>query len=178
MRALAVGASGANPVMVELTTTQAIPVATFAGTQPLTAAASSASGILVADVGGQLWQAPAGSLNFARYSLATGPLRGVSATPIGAVGDSGDTLVLSGGATPSAITTGSANLRAVWGSGPSAALVAVGDGGAIARWDGVSWTPQVSNVKANLTGVFGIADQDVYACADDGSILHYAVPGP
>lgn len=63
------------------------------------------------------------------------------------------------------------NLNAVWGSS-STSIVAVGDGGTILRWDGMSWRRIASGVTANLRGVSGPPlSVLVFAVGDGGTIL-------
>lgn len=64
-----------------------------------------------------------------------------------------------------------ATLNAVWGSGD--VLLAVGNGGAIFRRQGKSWTPMLSPTDRDLLAVFGEALDDVYAVGTAGTLIHW-----
>jgi hypothetical protein len=49
---------------------------------------------------------------------------------------------------------------------------AVGDGGAIARWNGTEWKLEPSVTDRNLRAVWGSSPTDVWA-AGDGVVVHY-----
>jgi hypothetical protein len=59
------------------------------------------------------------------------------------------------------------NLRAVWGSSPDN-YFAVGDDGAIARFDGEEWKPSNSQVEERLYGVYGNGPNEIYAVGGAG----------
>lgn len=63
-----------------------------------------------------------------------------------------------------------------WGTPGSAQVLAVGTNGALTRWDGASWTVQVSNDTAatNLLSVWGVTEDDAWAVGDGGVLLRYA----
>lgn len=50
---------------------------------------------------------------------------------------------------------------------------AVGADGAIAHFDGVAWTPQVSGVTTLLYGVAAVSDTEAWAVGAAGTLLHY-----
>jgi hypothetical protein len=69
------------------------------------------------------------------------------------------------------------NLRAVWGNS-SSDVFAVGDGGTILHYDGVSWSAMTSNTSNYLLGVWGSGASDVFAVGGPqptagGTIYHY-----
>jgi hypothetical protein len=63
-------------------------------------------------------------------------------------------------------------LRAVWGTGP-ADIFAVGDDGAILRYDGVRWYTMASPTDRMLRTVWGIGPTEVYAAGEDGVLLRF-----
>jgi uncharacterized protein YjdB len=69
-------------------------------------------------------------------------------------------------------STTTANLNGVWGTS-SVNVYAVGDGGVIRRWNGVTWQTQTSNTTANLTGVWGSSASNVYAVGGNGTLQRY-----
>jgi hypothetical protein len=64
--------------------------------------------------------------------------------------------------------------RAVWGSA-AGDVWAVGDGGAISRWDGTAWTliPPAGLPTSTLRGIWGSSASNIYAVGDTGTLLHY-----
>ncbi|MCA9673104.1 MAG: hypothetical protein KC503_46245 [Myxococcales bacterium] len=64
------------------------------------------------------------------------------------------------------------NLYGLWGSAPDN-VFAVGEVGAILRWDGRRWTPMTSGTSKALYNVWGRSATDVYAVGRDGTMLHY-----
>ncbi|MGE0442267.1 MAG: Ig-like domain-containing protein [Gemmatimonadales bacterium] len=77
------------------------------------------------------------------------------------------------GTTWTTLTAPSSNTyRAVWGSGPTAAM-AVGDGGAIASWNGTAWSAMTSPTASALYGISGSGGTFAVAVGDGGKILHY-----
>lgn len=62
------------------------------------------------------------------------------------------------------------NLNAVWGFA-SNRVVAVGDGGRILQWNGMTWQRINSPVTASLRGLHGITGGIGYAVGDAGTIL-------
>src|SRR5690606_31663835 len=60
----------------------------------------------------------------------------------------------------------------VWGTA-SNDVFAVGRRGAIAHFDGTTWSSQSSGITTGLTDVWGTASDDVFAVGYDGVILHY-----
>ena len=67
---------------------------------------------------------------------------------------------------------GPTEIWGIWGSSPSN-LVAVGQNGAILRFDGTSWTAMTSPVNNALFGVWGSGPSDIYAVGVQGTLLHY-----
>jgi len=61
-------------------------------------------------------------------------------------------------------------VRGLGGTGPTD-VFAVGDGGAIAHYDGVSWRPMVSGTGHNLSAVCGTAPGDAFAVGKAGTML-------
>jgi len=55
-----------------------------------------------------------------------------------------------------------ANLSAVWGSGPND-VWAVGDNGTIVRWNGAVWSPVASGTTNDLLGIWGSGPDDIWA---------------
>ena len=119
------------------------------------------------------------------YPSTTANLNGVwgsSATTVFAVGGGGTVLkTTNGGSSWSAITsTTSQGLNAIWGSSASD-IFAVGDNGTIIHSDGSNWSlPMETGTTVKLLGVFGTANDDVYAVGNshkDGywkrTVLHY-----
>lgn len=60
----------------------------------------------------------------------------------------------------------------VWGTAFND-VFAVGRRGAIAHFDGTTWSSQSSGITTDLTDVWGTASNDVFAVGYDGVILHY-----
>jgi hypothetical protein len=65
-----------------------------------------------------------------------------------------------------------ADLNGVWGNGPSS-VWAVGSGGVILRYDGVSWTTFPSPTSEDLYAIWGGMADDVYAAGASGTVIHY-----
>ncbi len=65
---------------------------------------------------------------------------------------------------------GTIQLRAVWGSGP-ADVYAVGDAGAVWRYDGKAWASQSTGVSRDLRGVWGSHEENVFAVGVGGTAL-------
>jgi len=65
----------------------------------------------------------------------------------------------------------SSTLRGLWGSSPTN-IIAVGDGGAIRRYNGKAWTAMTSGPK-DMRGVWGSSASDIFAVGVHGTILHY-----
>ncbi|MDY7018536.1 MAG: hypothetical protein SU899_00440, partial [Chloroflexota bacterium] len=63
-------------------------------------------------------------------------------------------------------------LRDIWGTS-STDVFAVGGGGVILHYDGISWTLMNSGTTYDLYGVWGNSSNDVFAVGDTGTILHY-----
>jgi len=63
------------------------------------------------------------------------------------------------------------NLEDVWHSGTD--MFAVGDYGAIVRYNGTSFEVMDSRTITNLTGVWGSAASNIYAVGGQGTVLHY-----
>jgi hypothetical protein len=61
-------------------------------------------------------------------------------------------------------------VKALHGVAPDC-LYAVGEGGAIARWDGYVWHPASSPVSQYLTSVYVASPDEVWAVGDDGCVL-------
>ncbi len=62
-------------------------------------------------------------------------------------------------------------LRGVWFSGPTDGW-AVGDGGSILHWDGVTWSSVASGVTGELTGIWGGGPADVWAVSASVDLLY------
>lgn len=62
--------------------------------------------------------------------------------------------------------------QALWGSGPND-VWAVGPHGAIAHYDGKTWTEKDPITTKSLVGVSGSGPDDVWAVGQDGITLHY-----
>ena len=60
----------------------------------------------------------------------------------------------------------------VWGTA-SDDVFAVGHRGAIAHFDGATWSSQPSGITTDLSDVWGAASDDVFAVGRSGVILHY-----
>lgn len=60
----------------------------------------------------------------------------------------------------------------MWGSGPED-LIAVGDSGTAARFDGRRWYPLETGTTRNLRAVWGTGPTDVYAVGEDGVALRW-----
>ncbi|MCA9673108.1 MAG: hypothetical protein KC503_46265 [Myxococcales bacterium] len=69
-------------------------------------------------------------------------------------------------------TARSENMYAIWGAAPDE-VYAVGEGGAVLRFDGRRWTPMSSGTSNDLFGVWGRSASDIYAVGAAGTILHY-----
>jgi hypothetical protein len=73
-----------------------------------------------------------------------------------------------------------ANLWAIWGASASA-VFAVGDQGAIIRYDGVSWSPMEGGAGGDLVGIWGSSPSDVFGVGQiltsqgvyDGMVFHF-----
>lgn len=52
-------------------------------------------------------------------------------------------------------------------------VYAVGNGGAILRYDGVSWVEDASPTHKNLHSIWAAAVNDIYACGENGTIIHF-----
>jgi hypothetical protein len=63
-------------------------------------------------------------------------------------------------------------MEAIWAHS-SDFVVAVGDSGYIACFDGNSWSQMNSNTNEELYDVFGFAEDDVFVAARHGKIFHY-----
>jgi hypothetical protein len=61
------------------------------------------------------------------------------------------------------------SLRGVWGTSWSD-VYAVGMGGTILHYDGISWSSMTSGTSEELEGVWGTASNDVYAVGRYGII--------
>ena len=64
------------------------------------------------------------------------------------------------------------DLYGIWGTS-SSDVYAVGEGGTILHFDGVSWAPMVSGTTNTLRGVWGTSWDDIWAVGDLGTLLHY-----
>lgn len=62
------------------------------------------------------------------------------------------------------------SLQAAWGSDANNIWV-VGDRGTILKWNGGSWSPQISGTTQHLRGVWGSDANNVWAVGDGGVIL-------
>lgn len=63
-------------------------------------------------------------------------------------------------------------LRAVWGSAENN-IIAVGDSGSIARWNGVSWSKETPPTVKNLKAIWGADASSIYVVGDSATILRY-----
>jgi hypothetical protein len=63
-------------------------------------------------------------------------------------------------------------MEAIWALS-SDFVVAVGDSGCIAQFDGTSWSQMTSNTREELFDVYGFAEDDVFVAARHGKIFHY-----
>jgi hypothetical protein len=63
-------------------------------------------------------------------------------------------------------------LNGFWGFGGSSGF-AVGDRGTILKWDGASFTPQVSGTSRALYAVWGTDANNAWAVGDGGTILKW-----
>ena len=63
-------------------------------------------------------------------------------------------------------------LRGLWGS-TAANVYAVGDSGAILRYDGSAWSPESSGTTLRLFSIWGSSKESIYAVGDAGLVLHY-----
>ncbi|HKP57322.1 MAG TPA: hypothetical protein VJV78_11410 [Polyangiales bacterium] len=92
------------------------------------------------------------------------------------VGDQGLTLVAAAGSFIKVATPVKSNLLDVWGSADDS-FWAVGEGGAVLRWDGMAWlkvpTGPMGGVVQNLRAVWGSARDDVWVVGTEGTILHW-----
>ena len=61
-------------------------------------------------------------------------------------------------------------LNRIWGSDANN-VWAVGDGGAVLRWDGSAWSPQSSGTAKNLYGVWGSSANNVWAVGAGGTVI-------
>lgn len=68
--------------------------------------------------------------------------------------------------------TATNTLNDIWGSGPKD-IWAVGLGGLIIHWDGMTWKTVPSGTVSNLDGVFGTSDRDAIAVGTDGTIIRW-----
>lgn len=89
-------------------------------------------------------------------------------------GANGDVLKHTGGVQFSEVFTPPAgnDLYAVWGSAAND-VFAVGQGGAIYRYNGSNWSKQPNSDSRTLHAVWGSAAANVYAVGTSGAILHY-----
>lgn len=62
------------------------------------------------------------------------------------------------------------SVRALWARSPTDAW-AVGTGGAVARWNGTTWTPVESAASVDLLGVGGTATDGPWIVGNAGSLL-------
>jgi hypothetical protein len=69
---------------------------------------------------------------------------------------------------PPPLTT--ANLRTIWGSGPSDVWVA-GDKGTILHYNGQAWSISPSGTQENLTSLYGTAPNNIWVSGEKGAIL-------
>ncbi|HKU40138.1 MAG TPA: hypothetical protein VJR89_18390, partial [Polyangiales bacterium] len=92
------------------------------------------------------------------------------------VGDQGLTLVAAAGSFIKVATPVKSNLLDVWGDADDR-FWAVGEGGAVLRWDGMAWlkvpTGPMGGVVQNLRAVWGSARDDVWVVGTEGTILHW-----
>ena len=89
-------------------------------------------------------------------------------TEVLAVGSYGTILNLSQAVSGSADIA----LRGVWGSS-AADVFAVGESGAVLRFDGAAWTAMGSDTSQWLNAVWGSSATDVFAVGENGTIIHY-----
>jgi hypothetical protein len=61
--------------------------------------------------------------------------------------------------------------RAGWAVSKDFAI-AVGNGGAINRWNGAAWQDVTSHTSANLVGAWASSETDAFAVGGDGTVLH------
>jgi hypothetical protein len=87
------------------------------------------------------------------------------------VGDGGTILHHDGSGWSAMVSTTTARLRGLWGTGPDD-VYAVGDGGVILRYDGLSWSAMASGATGDLYAVWGSRSDDVYAAGAGGILLH------
>lgn len=95
---------------------------------------------------------------------------GTSSSNVFAVGSS--SILRFNGSLWAAMTGPAGNWTSVWGSSSSDVFV-VGYQGAIAHWNGSSWTTMNSGTSEILTSVWGTSPRDVFAVGYNGVILHY-----
>ena len=69
-------------------------------------------------------------------------------------------------------TAASGILYDIWGSSREN-IIAVGEGGAILRYNGFFWSHAASGTTLQLSGIWGSAADNVYAVGDKATILHY-----
>ncbi len=120
---------------------------------------------VVLDASGNVFFTNSGTHQVMKLDMTTRATTVVAGT--GRSGYGGD----GGPAGPSGAVT-SQNLNAVWG--PSATdLIAVGAGGTIIRWSGVSWTSVASPVTAGLRGVHGTSGSNAFAVGEQGTFLRW-----
>jgi len=91
------------------------------------------------------------------------------------VGDGGVTQHFTGLSMVNKPSNVTANLRAVWGSGPSD-VFAVGDKGTLLHFNGTSWfaAPMSSTIKDDLHAIFGLAKGHVLVAGSSGAVHRYS----
>lgn len=92
-------------------------------------------------------------------------------SPAYAVGEAGTVLVFSGASWSRRDIPNTAELRAVWGSGPNDVWV-VGSYSTW-HWDGAAWQPATGSASRDLYAIWGASASDVWAVGAWGTVLHY-----
>jgi hypothetical protein len=90
-----------------------------------------------------------------------------------AVGGNGSVLRYDGAAWNAETSGTTANLDAIWGSGPSGPVFAVGQDGTIIMNAGSGWLTETSGTSQPLYAVWGTSANDIFAAGGGGTILHY-----
>jgi photosystem II stability/assembly factor-like uncharacterized protein len=150
-----------------------------AGSADLTGVWSNGVGVAAVGTGGGAFYVALGSNGgfSSRTSGTTSDLEAVWGSGASFYAGGADGTILrssNSGQSWTAMTVGTARLRAGWASASGNDVYAVGDGGVILHSSdgGTSWPAASSGTSASLRGVWGSAPNDVFAVGEAGTILH------
>jgi hypothetical protein len=56
----------------------------------------------------------------------------------------------------------------------SDSVYAVGNNGTAVHWNGKEWSSLETGGRSNLYGIYGVAENDIWACGASGALFHYS----